>query len=174
MKQRERMRKWKRAREEDRNSWGCVGPLTTGMHEEAASIPQARGWLRDTTVCTAQQPTCKSSGLPHPRLFWASLPLWWLSLCNHTSKPVREKHEKLQLQEGRRCIVYCLFSLLHFAIMVIELIYKTARSLKQRHLAAVYIYKTVQWVCLDAELLTNCNAWMCLSWNTVGLTHLAA
>lgn len=60
-RERKRARKWKRAREEDRNSWGCVGrALTTGMHEEAASIPQASGWFRDTTERTAQQPTCKS------------------------------------------------------------------------------------------------------------------
>lgn len=59
-------------------------------------------------------------------------------------KPEQEKHEKLEVEErrGRRCIVYCL-SCFFFLIptcqhMVRELIYGTAASLKQSHLAGVY------------------------------------
>lgn len=100
--------KKKEKSEEDRNSWGCVGlALTTGMHEEAASIPPASGWFRDTTELTAQQPTCKAAGLPHPRLFWSSLPLWWLSLSNHTNRAgVRKTCEsEASEEEGRKRIV---------------------------------------------------------------------
>lgn len=40
---------------------GVLGlALTTGMHEETASIPQASGWFQDTTERAAQQPTCES------------------------------------------------------------------------------------------------------------------
>lgn len=40
---------------------GVLGlALTTGMHEETASIPQAGGWFQDTTEHAAQQPTCES------------------------------------------------------------------------------------------------------------------
>lgn len=114
------------------------------MHEEAASIPQASGWFRDTTEHTAQQPTCKSTSLPHPRLFWASLPLWWLSLSNHTNKAWARKTWETggRGEEGEEmhCLLFILF---FFKIstcqhMVRELIYGTAASLKQSHLAGVY------------------------------------
>lgn len=132
-----------RVRGEDRNSWGCVGSaLTTGMHEEAASIPQASGWFRDTTERTAQQPTCKSACLPHPRLFWALLPLWWLSLSNHTNKAWHRKTWGIEAsdEEGEEmhCLLFVLTFIASYHHMIFKLIYGTAASPKQRHPAAVY------------------------------------
>lgn len=143
-RERQRARKWKRVRVWDRNSWGCVGrALTTGMHEEAASIPKASGWFRDTTERTAQQPTCKSRWPSTPSaILGLSLPLWWLSLSNHTNKAWKRKTWEIGAwgEEGRRCIVYCLccFFITSCHRMVCELIYRTAASPRQRHPAAVY------------------------------------